>query len=134
MDGEDYNIISGIELQDNKLILDYSNWFNEGVRVEGDGQTIGTGYILNLFVGEENVKTLWVLVYGDLDCDGEISSSDALTLIKAKNNKLSYSLPWYALEAGKVFTGHQDIHEPSAIDALAIIKHLNGKYTISQSY
>lgn len=147
IDGEDFNLISGFRLTDNKVtfqdLLDLDA-FAEGVTAKAykNGSEIlateglGTGSKIRLYKGEELVREFDVIVYGDVSGDGEITTLDALTLIRAINDKLPYDYDFSTIHwaAGQVFTGHQDVHGPSAIDALAIIKHLNEKYEITQNY
>lgn len=148
IDGEEFNLLSGLKLTNYKVTLQDlldSDSFDDGITAKAykddlteiaAAERLGTGYILKLYKGEELVKELDIIVYGDITSDGEITALDALTLIRARNNKLpeGYELSTIQLAAGQVFTKHQDVHGPSAIDALAIIKHLNGKYEISQNY
>ena len=155
IDGEDFDLLSGLTLTENKVTLqdlldldafddditvkayrmDTSTLIHEEVEIEAT-EGLGTGSIIKLYKGEELVRELDVIVYGDTNGDGEITAVDALTLVRAINNKLPLNTVWSIIQwsAAQVFTGHQDVHGPSAIDALAIIKHLNGKYEISQNY
>ena len=149
IDGEDFNLISGLHLTDNKIaVVDFidADYFDEGITVKvfnskkeeitGANLGLGTGSIIKLYKGEEIVREFDVIIYGDVSGDGEITTLDALTLIRAINNRLPYGIELLTIQwaAGQVFTGHQDVHGPSAIDALAIIKYLNDKYEIQQSY
>ena len=136
--------ISNLTLTENKITVQNlvdSNSFDDGVTVKAYNEKneeitdathgLGTGSYVKLYDGEELVREFRVIVYGDASGDGEITSLDALTVIKAKNQKISISE--FCSEAGKVFSRDTE-GLPNAIDALAIIKHLNDKYEIKQSY
>lgn len=146
IDINEMDVITGLELKDNKITLQNfidANYFDDGITVKASredlteiaaNEGLGSGSYIYLYNGEEIVRELIAMVYGDVSGDGEITALDALTIIKVRNNKLDYSLPVICLEAGKVFSDHEWSGGPTAIDALAIIKHLNGKYEISQNY
>ena len=90
---------------------------------------MGTGYTIQLLKNNGLVQQYIAVIYGDTTGDGQINSFDALTLIKAINNKVAFKGEAYQ-EAGRIMT--KSGQTPTALDALAIIKSANKKYTIEQ--
>jgi len=144
--------ISGFKLTENKLLkqdalanfnsTDYNVRIFSDKRVElEDGEPVGTGAHIEVYtlphvfepigtaVGEL-VKFYTTVIYGDTTGDGYINSVDALALIKDINNKIPFTSKEYR-EAGRIICDSSE--NPTAVDALAIIKHANGKYTINQT-
>ena len=89
---------------------------------------LNTNYVTGTKIKIKDGEEFKVVIYGDITGDGEIEPVDALTLIKSINEKIKYKGEEFK-EAGKIISKDS----PTAVDALAIIKHLNGKYTIKQS-
>ena len=93
-------------------------------------QVLGTGFKIKLYTDNTLVKEYVVVIYGDTTGDGQINAFDALTLIKGINNKIQFKGEIYK-EAGRIIAGSGQT--PTALDALAIVKSANNKYTINQS-
>ena len=96
-------------------------------------KVVGTGYTIENYLDNEELpnQEYVVIVYGDTTGDGLITPVDALAIIKNRNEKVLFTSEFYN-EAGRILTENKE-ETPSALDALAVIKHLNGKYTINQS-
>ena len=96
-------------------------------------KVVGTGYTIENYLENEELpnQEYVVVVYGDTTGDGLITPVDALAIIKNRNEKVLFTSEFYN-EAGRILTENKE-ETPSALDALAVIKHLNGKYTINQS-
>ena len=132
-------VISGIGA--NRKVEDFikQNNFNERYAVkifdtndkEVSSETIlKTGLKVKLYKNNEVVKEYVIVIYGDTSGDGLINAFDALTLIKGINNKNPFKSEIHK-EAGRIITGSGQT--PTALDALAIVKSANNKYTINQS-
>lgn len=93
-------------------------------------KVLGTGLKVKLYKDNNEVQEYVILIYGDVSGDGTINAFDALTLIKGINNKVPFKGEIYK-EAGRIITGSGQA--PTALDALAIVKSANNKYTINQS-
>lgn len=117
----------------NKLITDNNVTAYTGMKVEviKKGDEYYEDYLV--WSDGEVIGTTEVVIYGDVNGDGKITSTDALQIIKNKNQKLFIENEANYL-AGQVTKDSRNLNkEPSAIDALAIIKHLNGRYEIKQN-
>lgn len=132
------SIISGINF--NTKILDFINQnnFNSEYTLEiydknaqqvSINDLITTGTNIRLLKNNQVEKEYRIVIYGDINADGEITAYDALYLIKGVNKKIDFEDP-YIIEASRIIS--EEGKDPSAIDALAIVKHLNKKYTINQ--
>ena len=102
---------------------------NENQKEASNSNLMGTGYTIQLLKNNGVVQQYIAVIYGDTTGDGQINSFDALTLIKAINNKVAFKGEAYQ-EAGRIMT--KSGQTPTALDALAIIKSANKKYTIEQ--
>ena len=79
------------------------------------------------------VRTYTVVIYGDTDGDGMLSSKDALAIIKNKVGKIEFENEYF-LEAGRVCIETRNVKSvPSSRDALNIIKCKIGETEIDQS-
>lgn len=108
--------------------------FKNGTEVTNSQEIVGTGTIIKLYEGEELVEEYTIVIYGDATGDGKINTADALAIIKNKNQKVLFENKILE-EAGKVTEkSYYDNKAPTAVDALAIIKYVNGKYDIDQRY
>ena len=98
-----------------------------------ESEIVGTGYTVENFYDIEDFanQEYTVVIYGDTTGDGLITPVDALAIIKNRNEKVLFTSEFYN-EAGRILTENKE-ETPTALDALAVIKHLNGKYTINQS-
>lgn len=121
-----FNTDRGFEVCNNKdEILEDDSIFSTGTKVK-----IGENNILKDPSGRHWVAEFNVVIYGDTTGDGKINAIDALALIKDINKKITFSSEIYR-EAGRIISKSSE--NPTAVDALAIIKHSNGKYEINQS-
>lgn len=132
------SIISGINFGTEILDFINQNNFNSEYTIEiydknnqqvSFNDLITTGSNIRLLKNNQVKKEYRVVIYGDINLDGDITAYDALYLIKGVNKKIDFKDP-YIIEASRIVS--EDGEEPSAIDALAIVKHLNKKYTINQ--
>lgn len=106
--------------------------FKDGTEVTNTDKIVGTGTVIKLYEGEELVEEYTMVIFGDTTGDGLINAVDALAIIKNKNQNVLFENIIFE-EAGKVTEkSYYDEKTPSAVDALAIIKYLNGKYDIDQ--
>ena len=90
---------------------------------------IGTGTRVQITDTLGNVIEKTILIYGDTNGDGLINAIDALSVVKNKLGVVKFTDEVF-IEAGRILTTSGT---PSAKDALAIVKHKNGTYTINQS-
>ena len=97
---------------------------NANGAVIGDSEKIGTGYTMTF----KNGETVTIVVYGDLNGDGEISLSDLLKMKLYLLNKTNLSGAY--LESAHVHTISGNI---SLSDLLRLKLHLLGKKNINQS-
>lgn len=141
---DDINMIYGFEVKENKITLKdilEGGYFAEGINVyitdkanveiENENKGVGTGSKITLSIQGGLIGKYKVVIYGDITGDGKITPVDALTLIKVINKKIEY-VDAVCEEAGRIKT-REEGKKPSAVDALAIIKHLNNKYKITQN-
>ena len=107
--------------------------FEDGTEVTNTDKVVGTGTVIKLYEGEELVEEYIMVIFGDTTGDGLINAVDALAIIKNKNQNVLFENIIFE-EAGKVTDKSYWTFKaaPSAVDALAIIKYLNGKYDIDQ--
>lgn len=146
---EDYETEEGIELlfgfnlNNGKITADEiisDGYFLDGIEAKvysasdelltGD-DIVGSGCKVKMFVNNELKKEYNIVIFGDTTGDGVIAAYDALTIIMNKNKKVLINNP--VLEAAGSVTHNDYIEDtPSAVEALAIIKYLNGKYNIEQ--
>ena len=130
--------INGFDLSNGTISKDTflkklsSNQDKINIRIEQskEQEVIGTGNSVVLEKDNIILAEYGIVIYGDINGDGEISAVDALYLIKGINGSIYYEAT-YQVEAGRIITSGKD--RPKAVDALAIIKHVNGKYAINQS-
>ncbi len=101
-------------------------------KTKTEDEKVGTGdkIIIKSKETNEPLGLFTVLYYGDTDGNGVINALDALGIIKNKNGQIPFTDEIYC-EAGRIKA--KDGATPSAVDALAIIKHATGQYTIDQS-
>ena len=75
-----------------------------------------------------------LVLYGDTNGDGDITSADALAVIKNKTGKVKFQDSCFE-EAGRITENtRKNASIPSSADALAIIKFRLGKNQITQTY
>lgn len=95
--------------------------------------SISTGSIMRVFDSEKEIyQDFTVVVYGDVNGDGKITSIDALMVV---SNKLSSDQELYGeyLQSAMITYDSKNSNKtPSALDALAIIKHKLKIETIKQ--
>ena len=97
---------------------------NANGAVVGDSEKIGTGYTMTF----KNGETVTIVLYGDLNGDGEISLSDLLKMKLFLLNKTNLTGAY--LESAHVHTISGNI---SLSDLLRLKLHLLGKKNINQS-
>jgi len=103
--------------------------FNIANQELAENALVGTGDKIKLYNGDKVIKEYVAILYGDTNGDGNINAIDALGIIKNKNGKVPFTDICY-IEAGRIMAENNSV--PSAIDALAIVKHATNKYTINQ--
>ena len=126
-------LVSGIELE-NKKIEDFMNSYkfddiytisffrnNESLDITN---FVSTGSIMRVYDTKKEIyQDFTLVIYGDVNGDGNISSRDALSII---SNKLGEEgeLTGSFLQAARITNETKSENlMPSALDALAIIKH-----------
>ena len=97
---------------------------NANGAVIGDSEKIGTGYTMTF----KNGETVTIVVYGDLNGDGNINSADLLKMRLALLNKTNLSGAY--LESAHV---HNISGNINSADLLRLRLHLLGKKLINQS-
>lgn len=136
-------MISGINLE-NKKIEDFVNnskfediytvIFYKNNEILNADDIITTGTIMRVYNYEkEFYQDYTMVVYGDVNGDGEINSLDALKVVSNKINIDENTLDNIYIEAGR--TTEKTRTEkliPNAVDALAIVKDKLGMYSIKQ--
>lgn len=127
-----FNVSNGAITKEAFLKKVSSNQDKINVRIEQSKEKAAIGTGDSVFIEKDNMilAEYGIVIYGDINGDGEISAVDALYLIKGINGSIYYEAT-YQVEAGRIITRGED--RPKAVDALAIIKHVNGKYKINQS-
>lgn len=133
------NILYGIEENTSIIELLSSNNFSNNYTVKAyknnieisDGK-VTTGTAIKIFNNSNLIKEYTIVIYGDTNLDGDISSVDALAIVK---NRLGTEVfkENISEEAGKVTLQSRTLNlTPSAVDALAVVKHKLGVEQISQ--
>lgn len=124
--------ISSSVLKKEKLLNDgyFRDDVNIEIEIQSNNETIGTDARIKIKKDGIELNNYIVVIYGDINGDGTINAFDALYLIKGINKKVYFENP-YIIEAGRIVTSENNM--PTALDALAIIKYANGKFTINQS-
>ena len=113
-----------------------SGKFAEGTTVKvykygqeiADSEKVGTGSVIKVLENGEVKEEYIVVVYGDTDGDGEITSIDALAIVKNKTGKIPFTTEAQK-EAARLLT---KTGTSGAVDALAIVKSRTGKAVINQ--
>lgn len=100
--------------------------------IMNDTEVVSTG--INVLIKDKEtsniIQNLKIVVYGDTNGDGQINSTDALSIIKNKVGKLKFKNA-YSLEAARVTEPTRNASSiPSSTDALAIVKYKLNKYDI----
>lgn len=139
INGTDVKMISGIEEKTAiSELLSTNNFSNEYIikaYKNGSQVTAGnvtTGTVIKIFEGSNLVQEYTVVIYGDTTGDGNIQSSDALLIVKNALNTATFKNEIY-LEAGRVTLSKRNARtQPTAVDALACVKHKLGLSTIAQ--
>ena len=113
-----------------------SGEFAEGTTVKvykygqeiANSEKVGTGSVIKVLENGEVKEEYIVVVYGDTDGDGEITSIDALAIVKNKTGKIPFTTEAQK-EAARLLT---KTGTSGAVDALAIVKSRTGKAVINQ--
>jgi len=119
-------------INENNFYLGYTvKVFNIKDEQLADHALIGTGDRIKLYNGDKVVKEYTAIIYGDTNGDGQIGTPDALGIVKNKTKEVEFSDIAY-IEAGRIISKDG---VPSAIDALAIVKHQTEpeKHAINQA-
>ena len=93
-----------------------------------NSEKVGTGSVIKVLENGEVKEEYIVVVYGDTDGDGEITSIDALAIVKNKTGKIPFTTEAQK-EAARLLT---KTGTSGAVDALAIVKSRTGKAVINQ--
>lgn len=102
--------------------------FKDGMGVdEGRFKTGMTIDFLNVYSYEVEYSYT-IIVKGDVNGDGFINTIDSLAITKNKNGTIPLQEPY--LEAGRIINKSGT---PNELDSMAIIRHVQKKYTISQN-
>ena len=137
--GNNTTMLSGINEKTtiNELLsaTNYNNGYTVKAYKNGSQVTTGdvtTGTVIKIYEGSNMVQEYTIVIYGDTTGDGNIQSSDALAIVKNALNTTLLKNEIY-LEAGRVTSSKRCTEEkPTAVDALACIKHKLGLSKISQ--
>lgn len=136
-------MVSGINLEDKKIddFINNSKFediytvtFYKNDNILNSDDIITTGTIMRVYNYEkEFYQDYTMVIYGDVNGDGEINSLDALKVVSNKINIDENTLDNIYLEAGR--TTEKTRTEkliPNAVDALAIVKDKLGMQVIKQ--
>lgn len=114
----------------------YTITFYKNNNVLNENDSISNGTVMRVYDAEQEFyQDFIVVLYGDSNCDGKITSLDALDIVQKKiNNEWSkFDNNSVYIEAARVSdTTRSKKSIPSSIDALAIVKDKLGTYTIKQ--
>ena len=122
-----------LNVENNNYSIKAFNAKHEELALE---KKIGTASTLEVVDTKNNftIDKMTVVLYGDTNGDGAITSSDALAIIKNRTNKIKFENQYYT-EAGRITSATRENNAiPSSSDALAIIKHILNKRKIEQFY
>lgn len=87
----------------------------------------GTGTVVNATFGGETMETYQIVIFGDVNGDGTITSIDALMTLQAASGKIT-------LEPSREFAADINISTSiTSIDALMVLQCASGKISISQN-
>ena len=120
-------------LEDVKLEDKYTVSFYKNNDIVGSNNVITTGMVMRIYDYEkEFYQDYTLVVYGDTNGDGEITSIDALRIISNKlgSNELNNDICIEAARTTEKTRAEKTI--PSAVDALAIVKDKLGMKKIEQ--
>lgn len=144
---EDNKILANLDAKDvtaETILSNMSlNLYNSAFKIKAYNQKgeeltgsakMGTGCTLKVVQQWDYVlDTITLVLYGDINGDGNITASDALAIVKNKTGKVKIPNE-YGIEAGRITKVTRDKDAvPSSADALAIIKYRLGKTDITQS-
>lgn len=125
------DFIEGSEYKNNYTITFYRN--DKILNLDED---ITTGTIMRVYDFEkEFYEDYTVILYGDINGDGKITSLDALDIVSKKINNYweNININSAYAEAGRVSDKtRKEKSIPSSVDALAVVKSKLGTYNIKQ--
>lgn len=139
IDGNRFVMLSGIDEKITANSLINGNNFNSNFLVKAfkndeeiTTEYIGTNTVIRFYKNSNLEKSFYIVLYGDTNGDGQVSSVDALAVIKNKLDIEKFKNEVFE-EAGRVnLKTRTNKSTPSAVDALAIIKNKLGMEKIEQ--
>lgn len=139
INGNNITMLSGINekttIDELLSATNYKSGYTIKAYKNGSQVTTGnvtTGTVIKIYEGSNVVQEYTTIIYGDTTGDGNIQSSDALSIIKNALDTVPFKNEIY-LEAGRVTLSKRNgAKGPNAVDALACIKHKLGLSIISQ--